>query len=131
MNEPRSRPRTLAVTTTRRLPSSRLIWLGPITTSTLATSSTGTNPRGPSLVAGNGTRNRPIWSTFARMSSGSRTTTGKRRSEEHTSELQSLMRNSYAVFCLKKTRHCKQQEDTLIYSKQEKGTYNVYTTTTH
>src|SRR3546814_4553958 len=28
--------------------------------------------------------------------------TGKRRSEEHTSELQSLMRISYAVFCLKK-----------------------------
>src|SRR3546814_2428531 len=27
---------------------------------------------------------------------------GERRSEEHTSELQSLMRNSYAVFCLKK-----------------------------
>src|SRR3546814_5181574 len=26
------------------------------------------------------------------------------RSEEHTSELQSLMRNSYAVFCLKKRR---------------------------
>src|SRR3546814_6337523 len=26
----------------------------------------------------------------------------KRRSEEHTSELQSLMRLSYAVFCLKK-----------------------------
>src|SRR3546814_8752636 len=25
------------------------------------------------------------------------------RSEEHTSELQSLMRNSYAVFCLQKT----------------------------
>src|SRR3546814_3394475 len=25
-----------------------------------------------------------------------------KRSEEHTSELQSLMRNSYAVFCLKK-----------------------------
>src|SRR3546814_9487997 len=28
--------------------------------------------------------------------------TGERRSEEHTSELQSLMRISYAVFCLKK-----------------------------
>src|SRR3546814_7985533 len=28
----------------------------------------------------------------------------KMRSEEHTSELQSLMRNSYAVFCLKKKR---------------------------
>src|SRR3546814_4014257 len=27
------------------------------------------------------------------------------RSEEHTSELQSLMRISYAVFCLKKTIH--------------------------
>src|SRR3546814_3544907 len=31
---------------------------------------------------------------------------GARRSEEHTSELQSLMRNSYAVFCLKnKNKH--------------------------
>src|SRR3546814_7940545 len=28
-----------------------------------------------------------------------------RRSEEHTSELQSLMRMSYAVFCLKKKKH--------------------------
>src|SRR3546814_10309498 len=27
------------------------------------------------------------------------------RSEEHTSELQSLMRTSYAVFCLKKKNH--------------------------
>src|SRR3546814_6641981 len=31
------------------------------------------------------------------------TVTAERRSEEHTSELQSLMRISYAVFCLKKT----------------------------
>src|SRR3546814_10705077 len=29
------------------------------------------------------------------------------RSEEHTSELQSLMRNSYAVFCLKKKKETK------------------------
>src|SRR3546814_8946213 len=29
------------------------------------------------------------------------------RSEEHTSELQSLMRNSYAVFCLKKKNRSK------------------------
>src|SRR3546814_4534801 len=29
---------------------------------------------------------------------------GAARSEEHTSELQSLMRNSYAVFCLKKKK---------------------------
>src|SRR3546814_9028921 len=31
------------------------------------------------------------------------------RSEEHTSELQSLMRISYAVFCLKKKKKQKQQ----------------------
>src|SRR3546814_6218763 len=31
------------------------------------------------------------------------------RSEEHTSELQSLMRISYAVFCLKKKKKSKQQ----------------------
>src|SRR3546814_4165190 len=31
------------------------------------------------------------------------------RSEEHTSELQSLMRISYAVFCLKKKTHLKTQ----------------------
>src|SRR3546814_10366363 len=30
-----------------------------------------------------------------------------RRSEEHTSELQSLMRISYAVFCLKKKKNMK------------------------
>src|SRR3546814_1500935 len=34
---------------------------------------------------------------------------GTHRSEEHTSELQSLMRNSYAVFCLKKKKQ--QQKD--------------------
>src|SRR3546814_7248928 len=33
---------------------------------------------------------------------GNRTPPRSRRSEEHTSELQSLMRISYAVFCLKK-----------------------------
>src|SRR3546814_5152670 len=32
-------------------------------------------------------------------------TCGESRSEEHTSELQSLMRISYAVFCLKKNTH--------------------------
>src|SRR3546814_4255821 len=34
------------------------------------------------------------------------------RSEEHTSELQSLMRISYAVFCLKKKNH---QKNNTIY----------------
>src|SRR3546814_2513405 len=34
------------------------------------------------------------------------------RSEEHTSELQSLMRISYAVFCLKKKKHKQKQTKT-------------------
>src|SRR3546814_5175592 len=34
----------------------------------------------------------------------------RKRSEEHTSELQSLMRISYAVFCLKKKNNKKQQK---------------------
>src|SRR3546814_2443504 len=34
------------------------------------------------------------------------------RSEEHTSELQSLMRISYAVFCLKKKKKTKHKENT-------------------
>src|SRR3546814_8741805 len=39
-----------------------------------------------------------------------------RRSEEHTSELQSPMRNSYAVFCLKKKKikHTKKLKYTII-----------------
>src|SRR3546814_7094692 len=41
------------------------------------------------------TRNISCWLTFSQPESPS-------RSEEHTSELQSLMRISYAVFCLKK-----------------------------
>src|SRR3546814_1577106 len=41
-----------------------------------------------------------------------------RRSEEHTSELQSLMRISYAVFCLKKKKHTYTNKTTHQYSKQ-------------
>src|SRR3546814_1431872 len=39
----------------------------------------------------------------ARRGGGRRRNARLRRSEEHTSELQSLMRISYAVFCLKQT----------------------------
>src|SRR3546814_8502563 len=35
------------------------------------------------------------------------------RSEEHTSELQSLMRISYAVFCLKKKKKLKQKKHSM------------------
>src|SRR3546814_9663384 len=44
-------------------------------------------------------RLQPTHAVFIRPLRGN----GLDRSEEHTSELQSLMRNSYAVFCLKKT----------------------------
>src|SRR3546814_4862955 len=50
---------------------------------------------------------------------------GDHRSEEHTSELQSLMRNSYAVFCLKKKTH--QQALTTPYLHQQSMNYK-YTT---
>src|SRR3546814_5966514 len=38
------------------------------------------------------------------------------RSEEHTSELQSLMRNSYAVFCLKKKNNDKLNQQGIYIS---------------
>src|SRR3546814_8669267 len=43
------------------------------------------------------------------MADGGITALGTNRSEEHTSELQSLMRISYAVFCLKKKKQKKQK----------------------
>src|SRR3546814_2058192 len=39
------------------------------------------------------------------------------RSEEHTSELQSLMRISYAVFCLKKKKKPRKKEHKLLPTK--------------
>src|SRR3546814_14406721 len=43
------------------------------------------------------------------------------RSEEHTSELQSLMRISYAVFCLKKKNN---KADKKLHKRTTKSTYN-------
>src|SRR3546814_10008557 len=45
------------------------------------------------------------------------------RSEEHTSELQSLMRISYAVFCLKKKKNTKQNTYTQIKATRKKKLY--------
>src|SRR3546814_4446302 len=42
---------------------------------------------------------------------------GTPRSEEHTSELQSLMRNSYAVFCLKKKNKSTTRFTSLLKNK--------------
>src|SRR3546814_4250161 len=49
------------------------------------------------------------------------------RSEEHTSELQSLMRISYAVFCLKKKKNKQSQKQniyTIQHNKQDICTKN-------
>src|SRR3546814_1564998 len=49
---------------------------------------------------------------------------GVMRSEEHTSELQSLMRISYAVFCLKK-KNTYQQLQRQQLTEQEDTNYNM------
>src|SRR3546814_3460558 len=61
-------------------------------------------PESASKVCGQPAALSPCWMKAAKRS---RSTTGLSftRSEEHTSELQSLMRISYAVFCLKKKTH--------------------------
>src|SRR3546814_10449609 len=52
----------------------------------------------------------------------------RNRSEEHTSELQSLMRISYAVFCLKKKKkHQKNHSHTHTYHKHICTYKTVYT----
>src|SRR3546814_8906857 len=51
------------------------------------------------------------------------------RSEEHTSELQSLMRNSYAVFCLKKKKDITTRRTSLIHSEMIHGKLERNSTT--
>src|SRR3546814_5177750 len=52
-------------------------------------------------------------------------TTWSPRSEEHTSELQSLMRISYAVFCLKKKKTTRKNKyDTVLMSINDNATLN-------
>src|SRR3546814_7944061 len=47
-----------------------------------------------------------------------------KRSEEHTSELQSLMRISYAVFCLKKKKNKKIMKTSNIHTNTNKNKIN-------
>src|SRR3546814_7433417 len=54
---------------------------------------------------------------------------GGRRSEEHTSELQSLMRISYAVFCLKKKK--KKHNSTKIQHLHNTHTSRIKQTRAH
>ena len=84
--EPMSRPRTFAVTTTRRFPFSRLTWLGPSVNVSVATSRRGIVMRdGAPPSPGSGTGRADITSALARSASGSRTTIWKRRSPSNTS----------------------------------------------
>src|SRR3546814_3358722 len=75
-------------------------------------------PRDPDLVArpNPASRRRP---RRGRFPDRGQPEGARRRSEEHTSELQSLMRISYAVFCLKKKntpdRSPTQSYDSLLY----------------
>src|SRR3546814_4741807 len=61
------------------------------------------------LVSDDRTEGRLTWqnrkSAAIARSASPRQQNPKHRSEEHTSELQSLMRISYAVFCLKKKKN--------------------------
>src|SRR3546814_2593394 len=58
--------------------------------------------QGIGLAVGSG--NAAVLSTTSRFTCGMCDSAQPKRSEEHTSELQSLMRISYAVFCLKKKK---------------------------
>src|SRR3546814_6096755 len=49
------------------------------------------------------------------------------RSEEHTSELQSLMRTSYAVFCLKKKQKSEQNTSQHLNQHQTAVAYSTLT----
>src|SRR3546814_8249491 len=84
----------------RRPPkSTRTDPLFPYTT--LFRSGHGRAGHGSCIIAGPGDyRNRHCAGQLSTMAPAMKL--GEIRSEEHTSELQSLMRNSYAVFCLKK-----------------------------
>src|SRR3546814_8409857 len=52
----------------------------------------------------------------------------RKRSEEHTSELQSLMHISYAVFCLKKKKKTKQNNNVIRQITTHKNDNNNRTT---
>src|SRR3546814_2868949 len=72
-------------------------------------------PRRPPCSKANRATTRPL-----------RARRGRQRSEEHTSELQSLMRISYAVFCLKKkNQKTKQRKKSTQQYNKKKKTNNI------
>src|SRR3546814_5684887 len=55
----------------------------------------------------------------------------KERSEEHTSELQSLMRSSYAVFCLKKKKTKQKISQTTKLNEQTQNMQSIKNKVSH
>src|SRR3546814_5862209 len=91
--------------------------VGAGTSGWAGTFSTGSSPFPMSAVPSN-----PTIASMSSMTSGTGgaavgkavSLRGHSRSEEHTAELQSLMSISYAVFCLKKKKKCKEQRNMCI-----------------
>src|SRR3546814_1498816 len=121
-----------------RLPprSTRTDTLFPYTTlfrSSLKRRSINRNDRSRLVTAPIATPCRPAFTCNATIAAtpGTRIISRSGRSEEHTSELQSLIRTSYAVFCLKKkttTKPYTQNNLTLKHNKPYSDNY--YTTET-
>src|SRR3546814_6813010 len=85
-------------------------------------------PRGGGGASPRGTRGSPRGRRRRSPAAGGSDPARGCRSEEHTSELQSLMRISYAVFCLKKKKNTKkkriQHRDRKTQRKKEMQTEN-------
>src|SRR3546814_6482574 len=96
---------------------------GRVKNTTIAPSSN-RPPPAPKMIAGR----RLSWVNISAAPPAHRTAKASKiaatRSEEHTSELQSLMRISYAVFCLKKKtqNHIYKQKDTNNHEKDKRNT---------
>src|SRR3546814_8991032 len=73
----------------------------------------------PQLAPARFLQSRPVLSACDRPASRARPP-AQTRSEEHTSELQSLMRISYAVFCLKKKNNKTHNKDQINQRRTHK-----------
>src|SRR3546814_9814990 len=114
---------------TRRPPrSTRTDTLFPYTTLFLSRPSRSAWPPGSTPIPA-----RPRWRSPGRSPGSTRTPSARRRSEEHTSELQSLMRISYAVFCLKKkTTACTNYTNrNRLLQHARRNIHHTYITTTY
>src|SRR3546814_2887012 len=100
-------------------PRSRTCWHSlPLTTNAFASHvarSKGVPSRPDAGKASNLRTERSTSALHSRDASVQRRSASGMRSEEHTSELQSLMRISYAVFCLKK-KNTRKKTKNIIYT---------------